>query len=149
MRVRTITHTDAFGRALGAAAARGCNTKDKLSADEVRVYREHEASPFIVVKSPEFAPFKADAEKHGWQVGALPCVIPTLTKGARFAAWCALADYESLPESDAAHGTVQSKTGRQRHARATWLGHRAQEGNRWERAAPSCDRREGSPRCGD
>ena len=78
-----------MAHALGrAAAARKCNT-DKMSADKLTVYRELEAEPFIVVESPEFAPFKGDAEKFGWLVRALPAlprVIPAaagaLTKGA-------------------------------------------------------------------
>jgi hypothetical protein len=78
-----------------------------MFADELRVYGIDEADPFIVVKSPQFAPRGGNAEKNGWQVRALPRVIPALTKGARFEAWCALADYGTLPKADAAHGTVQ------------------------------------------
>ena len=48
------------------------------------MFRKNEAAPFIVVRKPEFAPFKGDAAKHGWQVRALLRVIPTLTKRARF-----------------------------------------------------------------
>ena len=78
-----------MAHALGrAAAARKCNM-DKMFADKIKVYRELEAEPFIVVESPEFAPFTADAERFGWQVPALPAlprVIPAaagaLTKGA-------------------------------------------------------------------
>ena len=78
-----------MAHALGrAAAARKCNM-DKMFADKTKVYRELEAEPFIVVESPEFAPFKANAEKYGWQVPALPAlprVSPAaagaLTKGA-------------------------------------------------------------------
>jgi hypothetical protein len=82
MRSRTIAraHTQphaAYGRAAGE---QGKNMR-KLHVGSVRIYDG--AKPAIVVTSAVFAPKSGDADKYGWQVSALPRVIPTLTEGAR------------------------------------------------------------------
>ena len=111
---RARTHTTAhcaYGR---AAAAKGRNMS-KLHVKRITMYDG--AKPAIVVTSAEFAPFKGDAEEHGWQVSALPRVIPTLTEGARFADWCALADHETFRKEDGGQNQpVLSGHGRQRQA---------------------------------
>ena len=73
--------------------------------------------PDVVVASAVFAPKSGDAERYGWQVSALPRVIPTLTEGARFAAWCALADSGEVRKEDGGQNQpVLSGHGRQRQA---------------------------------
>ena len=77
---RARTHTTAhcaYGR---AAAAKGKNMS-KLHVERITI--DDGATPPVVVTSAVFAPKSGDAEKHGWQVSALPRVIPTLTEGAR------------------------------------------------------------------
>ena len=78
------THTTtrcAYGRAAEKRAAAEGKNRSKLHVGHITIYDG--AKPAIVVTSAEFAPFKGDAEEHGWQVSALPRVIPTLTEGAR------------------------------------------------------------------
>jgi hypothetical protein len=53
----------------------------KLHVERITI--DDGATPPVVVTSAVFAPKSGDAEKHGWQVSALPSVIPTLTEGAR------------------------------------------------------------------
>jgi hypothetical protein len=85
------------------------------------------AKPAIVVTSAVFAPKSGDAEKYGWQVSALPRVIPTLTEGARFADWCARADSDAVHRADDGHQPVQSAHGRQKHADGCRMGHCTEE----------------------
>ena len=77
---RARTHTTAhcaYGR---AAAAKGKNVS-KLHVERITI--DDGVTPPVVVTSAVFAPKSGDAEKYGWQVSALPRVIPTLTEGAR------------------------------------------------------------------
>jgi len=111
MRSRTHTTTRcAYGRAAGEQG----KSRSKLHVGVITI--SDGAKPAIVVTSAEFAPFKGDAEEHGWQVSALPRVIPTLTEGARFADWCALADSVAVQKEDAEHRPLQPVHGRYKHA---------------------------------
>jgi len=77
---RARTHTTAhcaYGR---AAAAKGKNMS-KLHVERITI--DDGVTPPVVVTSAVFAPKSGDADKYGWQVSALPRVIPTLTEGAR------------------------------------------------------------------
>ena len=81
-RARTHTTTPcAYGRAAGKRAATAGKNRSKLHVGLITI--SDGAKPAIVVKSAVFAPANGNAEKFGWQVSALPRVIPTLTKGAR------------------------------------------------------------------
>ena len=81
-RARTHTTTPcAYGRAAGKRAATAGKNRSKLHVGLITI--SDGAKPAIVVKSAVFAPANGNAEKAGWQVSALPRVIPTLTKGAR------------------------------------------------------------------
>jgi hypothetical protein len=53
----------------------------KLHVERITI--DDGVTPPVVVTSAVFAPKSGDAEKYGWQVSALPRVIPTLTEGAR------------------------------------------------------------------
>jgi hypothetical protein len=78
MRSRTHTTTRcAYGRAAGEQG----KSRSKLHVGVITI--SDGAKPAIVVTSAVFAPAQKDAERHGWQVSALPRVIPTLTEGAR------------------------------------------------------------------
>ena len=77
---RACTHTTT-NSAYGRAAGRQGKNRSKLHVGRITIYDG--AKPAIVVTSADFAPLKGDAEEHGWQVSALPRVIPTLTEGAR------------------------------------------------------------------
>ena len=113
-RLRTHTTTRcAYGRAAGE---QGKNMR-KLHVGSITIYDAAKPATSIVVTSATFAPFKGNAEEHGWQVSALPRVIPTLTEGARFAAWCALADSGEVRKEDGGQNQpVLSGHGRQRQA---------------------------------
>ena len=113
-RTHTTTHS-AYGRAAEKRAAAEGRNRSKLHVGRITI--DDGATPPVVVTSAEFAPFKGDAEEHGWQVSALPRVIPTLTEGARFADWCALADSDAVRKEDGGQNQpVLSGHGRQRQA---------------------------------
>ena len=81
-RARTHTTTRcAYGRAAGKRAATEGKNRSKLHVGLITI--SDGAKPPIVVTSAVFAPKSGDAEKHGWEVSALPRVISTLTEGAR------------------------------------------------------------------
>ena len=71
--IRTVEHHDAYGL---AAKEKGKNMR-KLHVGSITM--RHSNGDVSLVENTVFAPKSGDAEKYGWQVSALPRVIPTPT----------------------------------------------------------------------